>query len=87
MRFITHTRDKVGDFQSRVLIHIPIGILIGIPLLGYPILKLFIRYEENEDIHTKDQAWKDYAGAIAGTLITVIAIITLLILWLTGVIL
>ena len=87
-KILKHPRDKVGDYQRRVLIHIPIGLLIGIPILGYPVLKLFIRYEENEDAHTKDQAWKDYAGAIAGACITVIitiALTTLIILKLIGV--
>lgn len=72
MKFLTHERDKVGDYQKRLLIHIPIGILIGIPVLGIPILFLFIRYEENEDFWVKDRAWKDYAGAIAGACITVV---------------
>jgi hypothetical protein len=70
VKFLTHDRDKIGDFQSRVLLHIPIGFLIGliliIPFVGYGLLKLFIRYEENEDGHTKDQAWKDYFGALVG---------------------
>ena len=72
MPLLNHGRDKVGDFQKRVLIHIPIGLLIGVPLFGIPILVLFVRYEQNEDLHTKDQAWKDYAGAIVGSVITTI---------------
>ena len=87
MKLITHTRDKIGDFQSRVLLHIPIGILIGIPILGYPILKLFISYEDSEDYWVHDFAWKDYAGAIVGACITVVVIIILGVLWLMGVIL
>ena len=71
--FLTHDRDKVGDFQARVLLHIPIGIIIGllsvIPFVGYTLMRLFVRYEENEDKHIKDQAWKDYFGAIVGFVI------------------
>ena len=70
MKLLTHERDKVGDFQRRALLHIPIGILIGIPLFGSPLEKLFIKYEENEDKWVKDQAWKDYFGAMVGTAIT-----------------
>ena len=66
---LKHERDLVGDYQKRFLMHIGIGMLAGIPLLGYPIIQLFIRYEENEDVHTQDQAWKDYAGAICGAII------------------
>lgn len=82
-RIITHNRDTEGDFGIRVLIHIPIGILIGIPFIGRNIKDLFIRYEENEDLHTKDQAWKDYAGAMVGAAITtvVVAIIVIIIVW------
>lgn len=76
---LKHCRDDVGDFQSRVLIHIPIGLLIGVPILGYPILWLFLKYEKNEDLHTKDQAWKDIFGAIVGASITVITIIGIII--------
>ena len=79
MKFLTHDRDKVGDFQKRVLIHIPIGFLIGIlsviPFVGYALMKLFVRYEENEDLHFKDQAWKDYFGAIVGFVIASLVIL------------
>ena len=82
-KFLTHPRDFDGDYQERLLMHIPVGILMGIPLLGLPLLRLFIRYEENEDAHTKDQAWKDYAGALVGISITIIAIVvTLLVIFL-----
>jgi len=68
-----------------MLMHIPIGFVIGLLFpLTYPALKLFIRYEENEDVHTKDQAWKDYAGAIAGAImgnLTVAGIIIWRLIW------
>lgn len=79
MKFITHERDKVGDYQKRVLIHIPIGILLGIPILGIPLLILFVRYEENEDKHVKDEAWKDYAGAMGGAIISLVVIVGIII--------
>ena len=79
MSWLKHERDKVGDYQKRVLIHIPIGLLIGIPFLGLPVLWLFIRYEENEDFWVKDRAWKDYAGAIAGASITTVIILGIII--------
>lgn len=72
-KLITHNRDKVGDFGSRVVLHIPIGLIAGIPIIGKPVRELLIRYEENEDAHSADQAWKDYAGAIAGAIITSLA--------------
>ncbi|KKN74713.1 hypothetical protein LCGC14_0387550 [marine sediment metagenome] len=85
-QFLTHERDTVGDYQRRLLQHIPIGIIMGIPLLGLPVLWLFVRYEENEDKHVLDEAWKDYAGAITGAIMTAIVAVILAILWLAGVI-
>ena len=85
MKILRHDRDKVGDFQSRVLLHIPIGFLIGmaslIPFVGLALLWLFIRYEENEDLHFKDQAWKDYFGAIVGVVIAFVVIIGIIFWW------
>jgi hypothetical protein len=78
---LQHERDKKGDFAKRVLMHIPVGLAAGIPVLGYPILKLFIFYEENEDLHIKDEAWKDTFGAIIGATITALAV-TGVIIWL-----
>ncbi len=76
MKLLKHERDLVGDYQKRVLIHIPIGFLIGVAFpLSYPILLLFIRYEENEDMWVKDRAWKDYAGAIAGAIVGLLTLI------------
>ena len=70
---LEHERDKKGDFGKRALMHIPVGLVAGIPVLGYPVLKLFIFYEDNEDLHIKDEAWKDTFGAIIGATITVLA--------------
>jgi hypothetical protein len=77
---LRHDRDKSGDFAIRVLMHIPVGLVTGIPILGYPVLKLFIFYEENEDLHIKDEAWKDTFGALIGATLTVLAV-TSVIIW------
>lgn len=78
-RIIAHNRDVDGDFGARVLFHIPIGFVLGIPILGWGLIPIFIAYEENEDAHTRDQAWKDYFGAMVGYVIT-IAVITIAII-------
>ena len=78
-RHWTHERDEAGDFGFRSLMHIPIGMLMGIPVLGKPLRDIFVRYEENEDVHTKDQAWKDYNGAMIGEAITEVVSVALLI--------
>jgi len=65
--WIKHNRDVEGDFGVRMLLHIPVGLLIGLTFpLSIPLVWLFVRYEENEDLHTKDEAWKDYFGAMVG---------------------
>jgi hypothetical protein len=74
VKILTHERDKVGDFQKRVLLHLPIGITIGMSWLAHwavtlSLCYLFVAYEENEDVHTKDKAWKDYFGGLAGLVI------------------
>lgn len=58
---------------KRVRNHIPHGIgitLLSATLILFPIawcfLKVFISYEENEDLHKKDQAWNDYLGVLFG---------------------
>jgi len=85
MKLLKHERDKIGDFQRRVLLHIPIGFIIGlasvVPFVGSTLAQLFIRYEENEDVHTRDEAWKDYFGALTGFVLAVVIIIGLLV-WL-----
>ena len=69
-KLITHDRDKVGDFGSRVVLHIPVGFLIGVSFpLSYPLLKTIHKYERNEDAHTEDEAWKDLFGVMAGEVI------------------
>jgi len=81
-RYWTHERDDEGDFGFRSLMHIPIGILIGIPILGKPLRDIFIRYQENEDKHVKDEAWKDYNGVMIGEAITEVGLLVWLIVWL-----
>lgn len=83
-----HDRDEVGDFGHRALMHIPIGLLTGIPIIGGPLQRTFHQYENNEDFWTHDRAWKDYAGEIVGNIITTLTIIgalTWLAIWLIGV--
>lgn len=72
---LQHERDRKGDFAKRVLMHIPVGLVAGIPILGYPVLKLFIFYEDNEDLHIKDEAWKDTFGAMVGATMTILALV------------
>ena len=71
---ITHPRDDEGDYGIRVLLHIPIGLLMGIPVIGYQLMRMFFFYEKNEDKWTSDEAWKDTAGALLGMSITIVAI-------------
>ena len=76
----THERDAIGDFGYRTVLHIPIGFLIGVTFpLSYPLLILFIKFERNEDLHTEDQAWKDYNGALIGTALGLLTEVGLLI--------
>jgi len=70
-KLITHSRDKDGDFGNRVVLHIPIGFLIGFLLAAYPLagiglLILFLVYEWTEDWRVFDHAWKDLFGALVG---------------------
>lgn len=82
MKFLEHERDQVGDFQKRVLIHIPIGLLIGMSWLAHWVFPLvfaylFLEYERNEDLHTQDQSWKDIFGALIGFGISVALVVIL----------
>ena len=77
-RLIKHNRDAEGDFGIRVIIHIPIGIIMSIPVFGWGLVYLFKFYERNEDIHTEDQAWKDTFGAMVGYVIGMVIILFLL---------
>lgn len=62
----THPRDNHGDYGFRSLMHIPIGFILSIPLLGWFCWFVFYAYEESEDKHCVDEAWKDYNGAMIG---------------------
>ena len=72
----THNRDKEGDFGIRALIHMPIGIIMSVPVFGWGLVYLFRFYERNEDAHTQDQAWKDVFGAMVGFVIGMLAQVT-----------
>jgi hypothetical protein len=55
----------------RLLIHIPVGVVTAIiGLLGwywaFILFASFIFYEQNEDWHIKDGAYKDVIGFIVG---------------------
>ena len=73
--FLSHDRDTSDppDFGVRVLMHIPIGFVIGLfaPLPGLCLATayLFKFYERNEDAHHEDEAWKDTFGALVGIVI------------------
>ena len=83
-KHITHNRDDEGDFGIRVILHIPIGFLIGALFpLSFPLLYSFHKYEKNEDMHVKDEAWKDIFGCLVGEAVgLVVLVITLLVLFL-----
>ena len=57
-RTLTHPRDKDGDYGVRTLIHFLPGLIVGLipPPFDNNIVKLFLRYERNEDKWTKDEA-------------------------------
>jgi hypothetical protein len=68
-----HCRDYTDppEFGGRVILHTFHGLAIAFsPLVHWGLtiayVWIFIRYEENEDIHTRDEAWKDYYGALIG---------------------
>jgi len=55
----------------RVLLHVPLGILTAFLTYTHWALGLiftisFLAYEHNEDLHTKDQMWKDLKGYLWG---------------------
>lgn len=53
--------------MKRLLLHIPIGLVMGLyPLPDTALSNLFIFYERNEDRWIKDQAWLDTKGALWG---------------------
>ena len=65
-KLITHPRDDEKDFGIRVLLHIPVGIVMSIPVIGWGLIALFIFYEKNEDRWVRDEAWKDVFGSMVG---------------------
>ena len=58
----------------RIIMHIPVGILIGLLLeqswgqviIGLVFAWMWIKYELNEDRHLKDKAFKDIFGTLVG---------------------
>jgi len=73
--WLKHEADEVGDFRMRVLVHIPVGFIMGILPFSGSLKDLLIAYEENEDLHTKDQAWKDYYGVMIGFVLGRLALV------------
>jgi hypothetical protein len=68
-KHLKHTRDEKGDFGIRVVIHIPVGIVLSIPVYGWALTYLFWKYQKNEDGYYHDGAWKDVFGAMVGYVI------------------
>lgn len=70
-KHIKHPRDTHGDYGVRYLLHIPAGFLVGLlpPPLDHNAVKIFLRYEQNEDKWTQDEAWKDVGGFMTGYVI------------------
>lgn len=75
---LRHSRDYTDPpvFGGRVLLHSLHGLAIAFSLLVHwsltiALVWLFVRYEENEEIHTRDEAWKDYYGALLGVFLGV----------------
>jgi uncharacterized protein YqgC (DUF456 family) len=76
-KIIKHNRDREGDFGVRVLMHIPIGFMIGFLLVFYPpagigLLLLFLVYEWTEDWRVHDHAWKDLFGGLVGCVVGIL---------------
>jgi len=66
-RHIRHPSDKEGNFGSSLIVHIPHGLIMGIPIIGWPMVHIFLKYQLNQDErHHHDEAWKDIAGAMVG---------------------
>lgn len=67
----------------RLLLHVPVGIAIGLlgilqPIYALCLTLLFIVYELNEDRHIKDQAWKDVIGAMVGLCLFLVLLLPLI---------
>ena len=71
-KHLTHNRDEVGDYGIRLVIHIPHGLIMSIPILGWSLIPIFMAYQKSESYYTADQGWKDHAGAITGIIIGVL---------------
>lgn len=65
----THCRDTKGDFGSRAFLHLIPGFFMGLLPFTGDFSDHLIFYEENEDVHTLDEAWKDEAGILTGYVI------------------
>jgi hypothetical protein len=46
--------------------HIPVGFVLSIPVLGWLCWSIFRDYEASEDKWCSDEAWKDLNGAMIG---------------------
>ena len=78
-RHFVHNRDMERDFGVRAIIHIPIGIVMGLLDWNNGLTRLFEFYERNEDRHSGDQAWKDVFGAMIGWVIGRLALVALVV--------
>ena len=76
-RHFVHNRDMERDFGVRAIIHIPIGIVMGLLDWNNGLTRLFEFYERNEDRHSGDQAWKDVFGVMIGWVIGRLALVAL----------
>ena len=59
---------------DRFWLHVPVGlVLVFLAWLSWVLCivyaALFLAYELNEDVWTKDNAWKDLAGPMAGVIL------------------
>ena len=78
-RRFPHNRDNEGDYGSRMLMHIPAGFFIGLIPFNREFSDHLKFYEDNEDAHTKDEAWKDEAGILVGIVMGRILLVAIVI--------
>lgn len=83
-RLFRHERDRHGDYGYRAFLHFWLGLVMGIPFLGWAIIPIFVAYEESEDKHVHDRAWLDYAGALTGMVVMALLLTAGAILYLKG---